>query len=289
MPRGVNRYDEARLQRRLWSPATLRPFGWWDASNLSSISTVAGRVNEWRDISGNGYVFSQATDANRPTLNVNNGLNGLPVLDFASSFMQITSTRTPWRFLHTAQSTVVFVGKFGVLSNPNDIYVVLCNNALVSALTGYALTYDDRTASSRNDSIVQFITRGQTGNFVTFNVVQNVITPNVPTIVTSLQDAVASPVSQRSIPFINGVEFAKNNTSTGVANNADSSYDLQLGADGNSANAFDGYMAEILIFNRLLTTKERGDLEMSLSWKWGIQNIFPAQNQFINRPPLIGD
>lgn len=289
MPRGADRYDEARFQGRLWSPATLRPFGWWDASDLSSVSTITGRVNEWRDISGNGYIFSQATDANRPTLNANNGLNGLPVLDFASSFMGMATSRTPWRFLHTAQATVVFVGKFGVSSNPNVLYTALGNNGLLSANTGYGFGYDDRSASGSSDASLQVITRGTTGQFVASNVSQNIVTPNTPVIVTSATNCTATPASQRAIPFVNGVERASNNTLTATINNVDASLSLQLGASGNSTFTLTGYMAELLIFNRLLTTDERNNLEMSLSWKWGIQNIFPAQNQFINRPPLIGD
>lgn len=87
MPRGVglNRiYDEAQLQKRLWTPDVLRPSVWFDAADLSTLTLVNGDVSEWRDKSGFGRHVFQATAANRPTYAVS-GLNNRPTLDWGSA------------------------------------------------------------------------------------------------------------------------------------------------------------------------------------------------------------
>lgn len=52
MPRGTDRYDEARFQRQLWTPAhaPVRPYAWLDAANRSSLTV---------DSSGNCTAFAQ--------------------------------------------------------------------------------------------------------------------------------------------------------------------------------------------------------------------------------------
>jgi hypothetical protein len=82
MPRGVSPLDEARLQGRLWSPNGLRLGAWYDASDLSTITTVSGGVSDWRDKSGNGRNLT-ATATQRPTYTAN-GFNNRPALDWRS-------------------------------------------------------------------------------------------------------------------------------------------------------------------------------------------------------------
>lgn len=56
MPRGTDRYDEARLQGRLWTPALLGAdlLGWWDVGDLRDIASASSAVTTWRDRSGRG-------------------------------------------------------------------------------------------------------------------------------------------------------------------------------------------------------------------------------------------
>ena len=84
MPRGLNPYDEARLQGRLWSPDVLRPSVWFDAADLSTLTLVSGDASEWRDKSGNGRTVTQTTAARRPTY-LAYGFNGRPTLDWGSA------------------------------------------------------------------------------------------------------------------------------------------------------------------------------------------------------------
>lgn len=61
MPRGVSPLDEARLQRRLWSPEELRPIAWYDASDLSTLTLGASGITAWRDKLGRSALTLTAT------------------------------------------------------------------------------------------------------------------------------------------------------------------------------------------------------------------------------------
>jgi hypothetical protein len=79
MPRGINRYDEAILQRRLWEPTQISTALWFDAADLSTITVDTGLVSQWRDKSGNNrHVFQSG--AARPFYSLTGGSNNLPRL-----------------------------------------------------------------------------------------------------------------------------------------------------------------------------------------------------------------
>lgn len=54
MPRGVSRYDEARLQRRLWTPEEARPYrgAWYKFTDPSGLTISSGNVTAARDLFG---------------------------------------------------------------------------------------------------------------------------------------------------------------------------------------------------------------------------------------------
>lgn len=289
MPRGVSRIDEGQLQRRLWSPATLRPFAWWDASDLSTVTTVSGKVSEWRDKSGNGYTVSQTTDANRPTLR-ENGWNGLPVFDFAASWLNVASASS-WIFMHSAPSTTVFLGQFGTVADPNNVYTIFGSNTGGSNQIGFALIWDDRASISRNNLILNWVTAGSGSSFIRVvnELTNNAAPPNTPIITTHLLNPTASPVANRSLLYVNGSSFARTNTDTGTASTANSTGTPQIGAVGNGTLPFTGVMAELLVFDRELPASEIEDVWGYLIWKWDLRTLVPASNSFVNRPSLIGD
>jgi hypothetical protein len=62
VPVAVSRWDDAVLQRRLWTPSLLRGTAslksWYDAANLGSISAASGAATAVRDSSGFGLDLS---------------------------------------------------------------------------------------------------------------------------------------------------------------------------------------------------------------------------------------
>ena len=68
MPRGTSAIDAARLQRKLWTPAShLAPVRLWlDTAAPQTITATSGIVSEWRDRSGRDRHASQASSGLRP-------------------------------------------------------------------------------------------------------------------------------------------------------------------------------------------------------------------------------
>jgi len=83
MPRGVSPLDQARLQGRLWSPNVFRLAAWYDAADLSTITTLSGAVTDWRDKSGNGRNLT-ASVGQRPTYTAS-GFNNRPAINYGAA------------------------------------------------------------------------------------------------------------------------------------------------------------------------------------------------------------
>jgi hypothetical protein len=290
MPRGLNPYDEAVLQRRLWTPNLLRTALWLDADDLSTISTATG-VNEWRDKSGNGRNFTQGTGGTQPTF-TQNGLNGRPVLSFnGSQWLTSINTAATWNFLHNTNGSSVFaVWKAGNVSDPNTLYALLGTSAIATANHGFSIFFDDRVTSLRNERLGTQTVRGVSGTTSGTNFTADLAhPPNTPTLISSVNDPGNATAANRLSTKINGGAEIKNNIETLAASSSDASFTLQIGTGGNTVVPLVGYIAEIVILSSIATNTVRGKVEGYLAWKWGLQNRLSAVNSFCNRPPLIGD
>jgi hypothetical protein len=289
MPRGVNVYDEAILQNRLWTPSVLRSALWLDANDLSTISVATG-ISEWRDKSGNARNFSQGTGAVQPSFTPS-GLNGRNVLSYnGSQYLTSVSTVGTWNFLHNTNGSSVFgVWQAGNVSDPNAIYTFLGNNAALSANTGYYIVYDDRVSSLRNDVALVQISRGVSGQTAVNNATANGGHPaNTPVLISHICIPSQGIAANRSFLRINQ-SLTQGNTATNAPVSTDASFALQIGACGNNTLPMVGYIAEIVVFNSIVTDIVRQQIEGYLAHKWGLQNSLVASHPFRNRPPMIGD
>jgi hypothetical protein len=285
MPRGVNPVDEAIHQNQLWTPDVLSPYAWWDAADHGSISAPAG-VSEWRDKSGNGKTLSQSTQANRPTLTLN-ALNGLPVVTFdGTNDVLNAATASDWTFLHNSTgSTVIAVVKVGTTSNPNAAYLFLGNNGTSSGSIGYALYFDDTAADSANDRLASNITNGTPAFPSVSNINDNVFTFNTPHVVSAVSDPSNATAANRQFAYIDSGSALNSNTFTQAVSTSAPTYTLQLGSAGNTILLFKGYVAEVCIFNRILSNADRLRVEGYMVWKWGLRSSVSATNPYINFPP----
>lgn len=290
MPRGYNIIDEAILQNRLWLPDVLRPALWLDANDESTI-TIATGVSEWRDKSGNQRNVTQATGATQPTQTLG-GLNGKSVLSFnGSQYLTSPAATSTWNFLHnTNGSTVIAVWKAGNVANPNAAYGLMGTNAVASANVGYALLYDDRLSSSRNDRAISTIERGVGGTSTVSNVsLDNAHPANTPVIISQVADPNNGTAANRSFIRVNRGSAIQQNTSLLSPSTANASFPLQIGACGNNTFPMVGYVAEVIILPSIASNSTRQLLEGYLAWKWGLQDNLSQDHPFLNRPPFIGD
>ena len=290
MPRGFNIYDEALIQRRLWTPDIMFPHLWLDANDLSTISVQTG-ISEWGDKSGNQRNFTQGTGAAQPTLTLN-GLNGRNVLSYSGSqYLTSISTASTWDFLHNTNGSSVFaLWKVGNNSNPNAVYALLGNNAGATGNIGYYIVYDDRATSSRNDRATIVVSRGVTGTSTVSNQTADLAHPaNTPVIISSITDPNNATATNRSLLSINGGNPIQNNASTLSPSLSNATFTLQIGAAGNNTILFTGYIAEIVILSSIASSSTVQLFEGYFAWKWGVTINLPANHRFKNCPPLIGD
>jgi hypothetical protein len=285
MPRGVNPVDEAIHQNQLWTPDVLRPYAWWDASDHGSISVSTG-VSEWRDKSGNGKTLSQSTSGARPALTLN-ALNGLPVVTFdGTDDVLNAATASDWTFLHNSTgSTVIAVVKAGNTSDPGGAYTLLGSNGGASANIGYAIWFDDRSIVPANNRLSSLISNGTVGFSSVSNLADNVFTFNTPHVVSVVSDPSNATAANKQFNYIDSGSALNNNTLTQAVSTSAPTFTLQLGALGSSILFFAGYMAEICVFNKILSNADRLRVEGYLAWKWGLRSALSATNPYINFPP----
>lgn len=95
-----------------WTPASLTGLAtWYDASNAASITSSAGRVSQWNDLSGNGKHLTQTTAGNKP-LTGSTTLNSLNTISFDSlvRFMSVALTQTQPLTVYAVLSPTAYGG-----------------------------------------------------------------------------------------------------------------------------------------------------------------------------------
>ena len=83
-----------------------------------------------------------------------------------------------------------------------------------------------------------------------------------------------------SFGFVNGTQYATGNVGTRNATTG-----LTLGKRFVLNEGWDGHICEIVFYNRLLSERERQQMEGYLAWKWGLQINLPSSHPFFNFPP----
>lgn len=277
MPRGVNRYDEAQLQTRLWTPSLLGAdlSFWVDAADQSTI-TVATGVSEWRDKSGNNRHFSQSTPANQPAYS-DTGFLGLPGITFDGTndslrligISSLITNRTHgvyWVFRRISSNAggqgynpTISVYPSNGTSDYGGLHYVKHSNSFGASYPYYGapsqFQYDVTSGTAYNNSI---------GYVMSFQA-------NAPT------GAIAWSV-HRSGTF----EGNTNNIATPNTNNAGYVLAHQIAP----LRYLNCVFAEV-IMARNTNTARRQIIEGYLAHKWGI--TLNASHPYVNRPPLIGD
>jgi hypothetical protein len=244
-----------------FNPLSLSPALW--------LSDTGSNPAQWDDISGNNRHATQATVASQPAI-IANGLGGRQVRRFDGSKWMQAGTNSTWNFLHNGTASHVFIAvKCGIVENPNSIYSLISTGGDSSANIGYSLTYDDRSANSRNNVMRALAARGVPGQFACDSITQNAITPNQFNILTNRIEAGNATASLRSQSHVNGTDIANNNTLINAPSTANSTRPLQIGADG-STLFLTGDIAEILVFTSALSNTDRREVERYLAQKWNI-------------------
>lgn len=254
MPRGLNIYDDANLQRRLWTPVNILPkiLAWHDASDLSTISVATG-VSNWMDKSGRGNHAVQATSGSQPTLILGeikgiDGINSSRHLYYSSAI-----------FSNESSGSVIFSGTasgagggWGRMSS----FTTLDNH---TPYDGDKKIYESFLINSRQILATLDATYYNVRVIVCFN----------------------NTGSKLNVIF-NGTEYSPVNVVLSLPTGSASNQRL-LGL-------YSGYkLHELILTNQSLTTSERKLLEGYLANKWKTNSSLPANHVYRNRPPMIGN
>lgn len=234
---------------QLWLRADAATFT--DAGGATPATNGQG-IQRWNDQSGGGRNASQATVGDRPVL-LTGALNGLPVVDFASAD---------------------FIG--GTFGNPGSVTVFTVAKSDVNPQTG---TLFDVTTNKYTQLL-------EAGNF------RSRVTNTTPTTFTTSRSF--TDVANYHIFYgdhstntnvkgsIDGVPLTVSAVS-GVLGNAAS---YRLGSRITGGNSFDGKIAEVIVYNGVISLADRQRVEGYLAHKWGLTANLPADHPYKNIAPL---
>jgi hypothetical protein len=222
--------------------------GWWDAADSSTI-TVATGVSDWRDKSGvgSGKTLLQTTANNQPTLST---LKGKGALSFDGSNDRLVTS-----------GNVTLVGEGAVWT----VFSVIQSDG-----TGAMLNQDDFssprppqfqriwTGTSPTKTARVFVQNA--AGTATGAISQGVIANGVACVVSTRQSSDTSDI------WVNG---ANNGTASLSPNTTRFSKVVEVGSIG-AASFFTGFIGEIVVYERALTTSERQTVERYLGKKWSI-------------------
>jgi hypothetical protein len=228
-----------------FSPKSISNLGLWlDASAPTSITLGTSGVSQWNDLSGNGRNFTQSTASQQPSY-TQNAVNGKPAVTFTASASQTMTNSTNFG----TPVTVIYMSRQTGGTN-GRVLSGLSNNWLL----GYHLTR--RQQAFFNGWIIG----NGTGPASTTNWY----------IYTGHTDGSTSSV------YENGTLLASN--SGGVAGPNGLALIGHLGTSEFS----DAQIAEVIVYNKVLSTTERQRVEAYLAQKWGQGSTLNSANPFYN-------
>jgi hypothetical protein len=219
--------------------------------SLNSYEAADGvKVSIWNNISNSKTTTInaiQATPANQPTY-ISNAINGLPALQFIR-----------------ANSTYMSV------DNGFDNYADTLTLFLVWQPTlASGLEMDLLEKWSGSGSYPYVLRSTVTYRFASYDGSLNPSATSTTTRSLGITHLIAArKIKQGAIQiWINGV--SEGGTITDTTNNSANNIDLFIGRRGNNSNYTDGYIGEIIIFDRALSDQELQDVQSYLGTKWTI-------------------
>jgi len=225
---------------------------WLDANN--SVTASGGNISAWGDISGQQNNATQSMSGDKPTL-VSGAINGLPAVSFngSSQFLQLPGGST---FSNFSSGASIFV-----VTNPASVTSGARFIDLGNGSASDNLLLDEPSSSGA----ALYVYTGSSPSNVTSS---SAITTNQ----FQLLEAVYNGTTTATIST-DGVEGAQSASMNTIANtNRANNY---IGQGSGGGNYFEGQIAEMLVYNRAVTTSEQGSIEGYLLSKY---QILPSQS-----------
>jgi hypothetical protein len=229
--------------------------GWWDASDSSTITLNSTTISQWRDKSGNARHLDQSDAANQPTYAATE-IGGRPAARLAASIAnrmncQVGGTTNVLMDVlgnDTSQLVTLFAVVKASVDNVANKTIGECDNASgfgwYHRFTGDNRSYFDASGVSGNGRVSGVVSAG---------------------ILTSGGLWVGRRSGAQVDQWINGTLIAGSRSDASGALRSASNVFCIRGAPGGTVS-----YAEIIIYNRALSTAERMSVQSYLGQKYGL-------------------
>jgi hypothetical protein len=268
MPRGFSVYEDALIQRRLWTPDLLRPAVWLDASDIRTVILSGSNVTQWNDKSGNER--NMTVGGNAPAI-ANNSLNGLNTILFDNR-----------------SATQTLVNSYSYSGNDITLFS-LARSSRLGGRTNFprlwSMNATGQTDFGNTAGLLMLYGVGSPNNASMFR--NNAVMAQSPQ---NTNDQWALHIGTKSG---GSATFSSNGETRAVGSTSNTPFGFNFIRIGNDTSASDsglfGNVAETGILPFAVTLKEEQQLAGYILWRWGLTGLLPAAHPFRNRPPLIGD
>jgi len=242
----------------------------WRAWDAGSLTLTGSLVDSAASLTGSGRSMD-SPGSGRPTLNADSiiGKNAFQ-FDGVNEFMQVASSTTDYNFLHNgAGGCVIIVGYIDDV-NPDNAQVFLDNHNLTTAETGFDIVFDDRSSSSRNNRVINRVSKSVGGQTPINNLSSdNVLLTQQYNNSTHIFDADNATAADRSVIVVNGGSEIKNNTNTFTPVLTSASNNLTLGRRTTTTDFhLKGSIAEVIIIDTIPTPTQLAQVQARLEFDY---------------------
>jgi hypothetical protein len=230
-----------------FNPASISGIAnWWDANDAATLTLNSGAVQTWTSKAGLKTAASQSTANNRPVTTTVNGKTALS-FDGVNDGLDFTGTaRTDETWIIAAAQTANQDGTRTIVSDNGNGY------GIFSARGGTRLL--DTTWGGYTDGVHRLRTTISVDPAVPFG----------PGVISVLRSAAGG-----GFMFLDGVQRTSLFGATSFSTSPSTTIN-RIGYLASNAFQLQGWIAEILLYDRAISATERQRVERYLGKKWGI-------------------
>lgn len=246
-------------------------------------------VSQWTDISGNNLNAVQDSANKRPNV-VSDAINGKPAVHFDGSN----------DLLYTQALNLENTNKvsaFMVSKATGEAVILEASRNLNTSATGFYVIENYDYGQQGISAALKGNTAGPYNNYLT--IFRSTNTYSIPKIwFTAFDKSQASYLNQIKMR-VNGVDLVNTNGYGAAHTNNFSNDSLFIGGRGAGGSNLDGDIAEVIVYNRLLTTAERTQVENYLNQRYNVSSTlaqykpgsgnalhFDGTNDYVSVPAL---
>ena len=226
---------------------------WWDANDASTLTLVSGAVSEWRSKAGTLTAATQTIANNRPATTTVNGRTAILFDGSNDGFDFAGTARTDETWIVVAEQTANQAGTRALLNDGTDgsglTTVPVAGNRMVRGEYTFGIT------GGATENVARFTVQAASGSAA------------MPPLVISQPRSSSGGIQLR----LNGTPRESYLSAGTLSSSTTGSVNVRrIGYYGSTLFQFQGWISEILCWNRVLSAAEMSRVERYLGRKWGI-------------------